>query len=189
MQNQTDRYSQMKAKYDFDKPTFLNMNSIVSENMTRESWRFWENLLYGWDQNFNDLTPITTCQIASHHNNSFLWQFYLLCSYRCGGFFCQLVALTSAFVMNHGFPKNLAPQRKNNLRLDAVVKRWNVCKCIPRNCLWFNFLSRRPSAIKPSVLEYSCLPNAESRRCLFSGRKTSWRIVHGSDKEEFQCVV
>ncbi|XP_027039728.1 protein FAN-like [Pocillopora damicornis] len=25
--------------------------------------------------------------------------------------------------MNHGFPKNLAPQRKNNLRLDAVVKR------------------------------------------------------------------
>lgn len=86
MQNQTDRYSQMKAKYDFDKPTFLNMNSIVSENMTRESWRFWENLLYGWDQNFNDLTPITTCQIASHHNNSFLWQFYLLCSYRCGGF-------------------------------------------------------------------------------------------------------
>ena len=38
-------------------------------------------------------------------------------------FFCQLVALTSAFVMNHGFPKNLAPQRKNNLRLDAVVKR------------------------------------------------------------------
>ena len=47
MQNQTDRYSQMKAKYDFDKPTFLNVNSIVSENMTRESWRFWENLLYG----------------------------------------------------------------------------------------------------------------------------------------------
>lgn len=122
MQNQTDRYSQMKAKYDFDKPTFLNMNSIVSENMTRESWRFWENLLYGWDQNFNDLTPITTCQIASHHNNSFLWQFYLLCSYRCGGFFVNLLLWRALLWWTMGFQKTLRLKGKTTYGWMRLLK-------------------------------------------------------------------
>ena len=122
MQNQTDRYSQMKAKYDFDKPTFLNMNSIVSENMTRESWRFWENLLYGCDQNFNDLTPITTCQIASHHNNSFLWQFYLLCSYRCGGFFVNLLLWRALLWWTMGFQKILRLEGKTTYGWMRLLK-------------------------------------------------------------------